>query len=135
MMERIRKLGIDNQIRFLGERKDVCNILANYNIGLNCSKSEGFGRITVEYMYSGLGVIASNCEANPELVSDGISGMLFERDNPQELADKIVYFYRNPALLEKQGIQAHEFVCNRFSANRNYEEIMNVYQELVSIKS
>ena len=133
LKERIQDLGLTEQIRFLGERKDVSKILANYNIGLNCSKSEGFGRITVEYMFSGLGVIASDCGANPELIADGVSGLLYNRENPHELADKIEQFYREPFLLEEYGRQAHVIAADKYTSEKNYDEIMKVYSELLTL--
>ena len=68
--------GIAGQINFLGPRTDVHSMLGNYQIGLMCSKSEGFGLVTAEYMHAKLGVIASNTGASPELIDNEITGLV-----------------------------------------------------------
>ena len=71
----LRKAGIISQVQFLGSCNDVYDRLKNYHIGLMCSKAEGFGRVTVEYMCAGLAVIASDCGANPELIQHDVTGI------------------------------------------------------------
>ena len=124
-------LGLSSQINFLGSREKVANILLDYNVGLMCSKCEGFGRVTAEYMYAGLGIIASDTGASPELIADKQNGLLFNRDNPNSLASRIEMYYRNPALLSACSKKAHYDAESRFSAQRNLNDILAVYKDII----
>lgn len=129
----ISELHLDKNVKILGERKDINSILHTYQIGLMCSKCEGFGRVTVEYMYSGLGVIAADTGASPELVKDGISGLVYHRDDAKDLANRIITLYQKPLLLESLGRTAHKEAKEQFSSNKNYEEIVEVYKKVISV--
>ena len=53
-----------------------------------CSRSEGFGRVTAEYMMAELPVLASDTEANPELIREGIDGYLYKFNDIEDMTDK-----------------------------------------------
>lgn len=128
--DRILELNLENQISFKGPVKSVARILYNYNIGLTCSKAEGFGRVTVEYMYAGLGVIASNTGACPEIIDDEKNGLLYSRDNGKDLAEKIIRFYDSPNILSTYGANAHEKAKTQFCTRRYVDDIISVYNEM-----
>ncbi len=126
----IDKYKLHKYIYFAGALPSVNNILKDYQIGLMCSMNEGFGRVTAEYMFAGLGVIASNSGANPELIEDGITGLLFESDNAASLAHCITRYYNNRELLincsEKANVKAH----NKFTKQSNAKQIYQLYQSI-----
>ncbi len=126
----ISEYGVNECVNVLGARQDISNILYEYDIGLMCSKSEGFGRVTAEYMYVGLGVIAANTGASPELVDNKINGLIYDRDNPGDLADKIIRLYNNRDLLEVYGRKASKVARERFSSVQNACEVMEVYETI-----
>ena len=121
----IYKYGLKEQVRFLGIKDGVENILCNYDIGLMTSRSEGFGLVTAEYMTAGICVIASNSGANPELISDGVNGLLFERNDFKALARCIASLYCNRDMLEKLAANGRERAMKEFDievcANRIYK--------------
>ena len=128
----IHALHLEQQVRFLGTRDDIGQLLAGYNIGLMCSKSEGFGRVTAEYMYAGLGVIAADTGASPELVCNGKTGLIYRRDDPKSLADRITQLYRDPALLGRLSRNAHRAAKRRFYAEINYQKTLEVYRKVLA---
>ncbi len=127
----ISALNLEDHVRILGARDDIAGLLCNYNIGLMCSKSEGFGRVTAEYMYVGLGVIAADTGASSELVKDGVTGLIYHRNNPEDLAKKIEVFYKNSDLLNNCSRNAHAVAKKNFSSQMNYEKILKVYYRLL----
>ena len=131
LIEYAKKHNLDKRVRFLGSKEDVSTLLWKYDVGLMCSKSEGFGRVTVEYMYAGLGVIAADTGASPELVKDGISGLIYSRDNASDLADKIEKYYRDRKLLKDCGERAHIVSAQQFTIERNVSELLQVYQKVI----
>lgn len=121
------KRGIVGQVRFLGACSDVYDRLKDYHIGLMCSKAEGFGRVTIEYMHAGLAVIASDTGANPELIENGINGILYEQTETESLAEKIETLYRNRDLLIDIAVKGQEHAQNAFTNEINAEKIYQYY--------
>jgi len=121
------KRGIVDQVRFLGACSDVYDRLKDYHIGLMCSKAEGFGRVTIEYMHAGLAVIASNTGANPELIEHGINGILYEQTKIESLAEKIETLYRNRDLLIDIAVKGQEYAQSTFTNEINAGKIYQYY--------
>jgi glycosyltransferase involved in cell wall biosynthesis len=72
------------------------------------SRSEGMGRILVEAFSRGRGVIGSRAGSIPDLVTDGVSGLLVDADDPAALADAIVRVLSDRALAERLAAGARD---------------------------
>ena len=130
----IKKLGLNNKVNILGAKSDVYDRLQNYHVGLMCSKAEGFGRVTAEYMHAGLGVIASSCGANPELIDNRENGLLYEYNNINMLAGCIAEYYKDRALLKKCAVNGKIGAAERYTSAKNAEEIYRQYKSVLNIK-
>ncbi len=127
------KLVIDNNateyIHLLGHVADMNSLRKRCEIGIVASTMEAFGRVTVEGMLSGLCMIGANSGGTAELIEDGVTGLLFEPGNPNDLAEKIkiLYFDRNKArMLSENGYQA----SRKFTQGICAEKIINEIQLL-----
>ncbi len=67
------------------------------------SRSEGMGRVLVEAFCRGRGVIGTRAGSIPDLVTDGVSGVLVEPDDPHALADALVRVLSDRGLAEQLG--------------------------------
>lgn len=132
IQDRAHELSIDDQVRYWGERKDVYNLLQNYHIGLTCSRAEGFGRVTAEYMHANLAVIASNAGANPELICDKKSGLLYQLDNYSDLADKICYCYKNREKMFRMAKAGRKYAEEHFTKEKNADQIYQLYCDIIN---
>ncbi len=95
---------------------------------LVCSKSEAFGRVTIEGMKSGRVVIASNTGAGSELIEDGKNGYLFSPEDAETLAQIVEQIYHSSAI--KAISQAgQEFANHHFSLERHAQEINKIINE------
>lgn len=119
--------GLDNSVRFLGYRNDVFDLLPNYDIGLICSKDEGFGRVTAEYMMAGLPVLASNTGANSELIREGVDGYLYSYGNIEDMKEKLMRIIDH----NLGGDNTHKYAMNTFSAKVNAENVYQIYQKVL----
>ena len=127
----ITRLGLENQVKILGAKSDVYECLQNYHVGLMCSKAEGFGRVTAEYMHAGLGVIASNCGANPELISSEETGLLYRWGDYEDLAQRMKDFYYNRDLLIKCAVNGNARAKEKYTRRINAENIYGTYKKML----
>ncbi|KQY82887.1 glycosyltransferase [Pelomonas sp. Root1444] len=90
---------------------------------------ENFPRTLVEAMACGLPIIASRIGALAELVDEGVSGLLFEAGNASDLASKLQWARENPEALRSMGIRARQIYEDKFTASRNYAQMMAIYED------
>jgi glycosyltransferase involved in cell wall biosynthesis len=74
------------------------------------SRSEGMGRVLVEAFCRARGIVGTRAGSIPDLVDDGVNGLLVQPDDPQALADAIVRVLTEPGLAERLGQAARERV-------------------------
>ena len=127
----IMKLGLENTVAFKGYQSNIEREIPKYDIGLVCSKAEGFGRVTIEYMLSDVCVIASDTGANPELIKNGENGLLYQLNNHKDLANKIIELIGNEELIKKIRKNGQLFAKEGFSKEKN---AYNIYKEYERIK-
>ena len=89
---------------------------------------EGFPMILVEAMLRGRPVIASRLGGISEVVDDGVTGLLFEAGNTEDLAEKIQYLWDNPELCRKMGEAGREKALREYTPDVYYERLMDMYQ-------
>ena len=126
----IMENGLEKTINLKGYIDDSSKLLNQYHLGIVCSRSEGFGRVTAEYMMAGLSVIASNTGANDELIRDGVDGLLYTYGMIEDLCSKVEYLCNYPDKLAEFGSNARIRAVERFTANINAK---NIYQEYKNI--
>ena len=127
----LEECSIKENIQFIGYVENVNSILKDYDIGVNCSMAEGFGRITVEYMAAKLLVIASDTGANPEIIENNQHGLLFKYGDVKDLARKIEFAYFNRDRIEELADNGFKRVNKEFTVKKTAERVMDVYREIV----
>jgi glycosyltransferase involved in cell wall biosynthesis len=96
---------------------------------------ENFPRTLVEAYGSCMPVIASRHGAMAELVQDGITGLLFEPGNAQDLAQKMQWAQEHPEQMATMGLSARALYEAKFTAERNYGQLMAIYNEAITAGS
>jgi len=94
---------------------------------------EPFCLVAAEAMSYGLPVIASKIGALPELVDDGVTGLLFAPGNSLELASKMKLLWDNSDLCEKMGQAGREKVIREYSENAYYKRLISAYKKAIDI--
>lgn len=127
----VQSEGLEEVINFCGYTNEIQNVLPEYDCAFVCSHAEGFGRVTVEHMYCGLVVIASDSGANPELIDDEKDGFLYKSKDVNSLRDKIIQVYSNrdrlPEVSKKAKDKAERLYTNRINAKNVYQ----LYEEVI----
>ncbi|EKD98192.1 MAG: hypothetical protein ACD_23C00543G0001, partial [uncultured bacterium] len=96
---------------------------------------ENFPRTLVEAYCSCMPVIASRHGALAELVQDGITGLLFEPGNAQDLANKMRWAQAHPEQMATMGRNARALYEAEFTAERNYAQLMTIYKDAIAAGS
>lgn len=130
--EKIRSNKLEKVITLNNYNSNIQSKISEYDVGINCSTMEGFGRVTVEYMMAGLCVIASNQGANTELITDKESGLLYNYGDKMDLANKIKYIYNNLEKCKLMGKAAQRRAVENFSIETHAKNIYHLYQELIN---
>jgi glycosyltransferase involved in cell wall biosynthesis len=96
---------------------------------------ENFPRTLVEAFACGLPVIASRLGAMAELVVDGETGLLFNPGDATDLAAKLQWAQANPVEMACMGANALRKYQAEFTAERNYEQLMAIYQDAIAAQA
>lgn len=127
----IRGNGLTNYVTFWGIRDDVPTFLSKMDVGLMLSKSEAFGRVTIEYMFQNLAVIASDTGANPELINNNKTGLLYHYGNCNDLAEKMKMIILDKSLLSHLSSQGRIYARKEFCSTKNSDNIYRIYEEVI----
>lgn len=132
LMSFVSAENLSDYITFTGNMPSVNDKLADYDIGLMCSKSEGFGRTTAEYMHAGLAIIASDGGASPELVSDQTDGLIYRWGDIESLTQCIQKYINDTTLMSKVAQNAKEKALREYTIENNVKKISAFYEEIIS---
>jgi glycosyltransferase involved in cell wall biosynthesis len=92
---------------------------------------EGFPTVLLEAMSHGLPVVCSRIGGLPEIVEDGITGLLYEPGDANELADRIRTLWQNPDLCKKLGEGGRKKVQKDYAADRLLDRLMGIYEKVI----
>jgi glycosyltransferase involved in cell wall biosynthesis len=94
---------------------------------------EGFPSVCVEAMMLGKAVVISKIGGMPEIVEDGVTGLLFEPGNVSDLAEKLCYLWSRPELCVKLGQAGREKAEREYSPEKYYECLMDIYRKAIQL--
>jgi glycosyltransferase involved in cell wall biosynthesis len=96
---------------------------------------ETFGLVAMEAFACGTPVIASRVGAMPEMVEERKTGLHFEAGNADDLADKVQWAWSHPREMEEMGRAARAEYEAKYTAERNYRLLMDIYSRARSAKA
>lgn len=134
--ERVEKLaqssGLNQEdVRFLGFRNDVPDLLAASDIFVLPSRAEGLPMSILEAMSHRLPVVCTPVGGNPELVFDGEHGRLVPVDDASALADALAPLVSDAAQRERLGEAGFNRVSSDFSFARTSQRYENIYRRVL----
>lgn len=129
-----KQLGVDDMIKFLGKHDDIPALMKSVDCFILPSFFEGLPRSVAEAMAAGLPVIATNVSGTPELVDDGITGILVPPKNSEKLGMEIVKLKNNPQIAMSMGKAGFEKAQKYFDIKKVVEQTANFYRKLVQEK-
>lgn len=133
LKNKIVKYNMSEQVTLFHYDSNIWKKVPDYQIGFNCSMAEGFGRVTVEYMMSGLCVIASDKGANQELIQNGKTGLIYRKSDYKDLAMKIKYAVSHKSEMINYGKNAQNYAKEHFSMKKHAQMVVNLYHHICNL--
>ena len=118
-------------VHLLGERQDVPRLLAAMDVFALPSRWEGVGRALTEAMYMKLPVVCTGVNGVPELVEDGVTGLISRPDDPVDLAEKILGLVNDRARAAALAQAGRKRVKALMSSESMVRALLDLYRELV----
>jgi L-malate glycosyltransferase len=130
--ELARELGVEDRCRFVGVYDAIWELLPQADVFFLPSEYESFGLSALEAMACGVPVLACNTGGLPEVVDDGVSGLLFTPGDVEAMSAGLEKLLTDDALRTRMGQSARETAQSRFRREalvpvweRYYEKILN----------
>jgi glycosyltransferase involved in cell wall biosynthesis len=124
--DQVRALGCEESVSFLGFRKDSADLMAAADLVVLPSLAEAFGLVLTEALYIGTPVVATRVGGIPEIVDDGVDGILVPPANGEALADAIVGLLNNPDERRRMAGAGREKVLSKFC----FEDMVRSYEAI-----
>jgi len=122
--------GVIKQVRFLGARSDIDEILPCMDLFVSSSRWEGLPTTVLESMAVGIPIVASDIPGNRELVQDQITGWIVPSENPKELARGIIQAVQSINNGIEFSSEAKNFV-QKFSIKASTTSYETLYQKVL----
>lgn len=131
LRQAIDHLKLADRVRFVGFQQNPAAHLAGADAVLMCSRSEAFGRVTVEAMKLGKPVVGARAGATPELIGDDKRGLLYAPGDDEDLARALLKLWSDRMLRAKLGLEASVWATAHFSQERFGRELEMALAECV----
>jgi len=111
-----RAEGVDDQVEFAGAKThpEVLDLMRRSRFFVLASRAEGLPLVVVEAMMCGRPVVSTNVDGLPEIVSDGVTGLLVEPEQVVQLADAMERMNADADFRVRCGAAAQRIAAERF---------------------
>lgn len=121
------RLGLEKNVKFLGFREDVPELLSIMDVFAAPSLSEGISLAILQAMAAAKPVVATGIGGTPEIITHGKTGILVPSKDSDMLANNILLLLKNKDLANKLAYSAKEKVRDKFSIDYMVNNYINAY--------
>ena len=128
-----RRLGLSERVTFVGAvpHAEVPTELAKLDIYVALSRQESFGVAVLEAGAAGRPVVVSDAGGLPEVVGDGITGIVVPKEDPAAAAAALLDLVNNPSKRTELGQAARQHVRDNYAWDRCVEKMLSVYERTI----
>ncbi len=130
VQNRAKELGISNQCQFLGNIENVEKYLWQSDVYVHTATYEPLGLVLLEAMAASIPVITLDGGGNRDIMKNGKTGFLIEKQNPKEFSDRIIEVYQNKEISDFNLEFAKQFDIESYC-----EKLLNLYKQELCVKS
>lgn len=131
LKELASELGISESCHFEGATSAVAEWLSRIDIFVLPSRTEALSNALMEAMACGCCAIASRVGGNPELIDEGENGLLFDVDDPEQLAGQIEALLADPARRQRLASAASAKMSTQFTYSRAAATMKEIYESVL----
>lgn len=129
MQEYIEDNNLEEYVTFTGYMEDIAPLLSNMHVGILASENEAFGRVTVEYMMSGLVPIVANSGGSVEIIVNGVNGFVF--NDKSDLTNILILILNDKNLMKQITEKAIQTANERFTGEINALNVFDCYKTIL----
>ena len=133
--EQAARLGVNDRVHLLGDRRDAALIAAGFDVAVSASLSEGLPNAVMEAMAAGAPVVATAVGGTTELVIDSATGFLAPPADADALARRILDALRNPECSARMAAQGRRRILGQFSMRGMVESVERLYDEMMRLQT
>ena len=133
--EKIAAEGIADLVWLPGARTDIADIMRSFSIFVLSSIAEGTPITILEAMATGLPVVSTRVGGVPEVVVDGVTGMLVPASDAEALANAMALYVRQPELAVQHGMAGKERVLRQYSMASMLSAYTTMYDDMLAAKN
>lgn len=126
--------GLGDVVRVTGFRGDVPQLLAAMDVFAFPSHNEAFGLALIEAMAAGLPTVSSDCDGVPDIVVEGVTGLMVPAKDGAALAAATTRLLQDAGLREQLGRAGRERVLARFTGERFVAALERLYAEALAAR-
>jgi glycosyltransferase involved in cell wall biosynthesis len=126
----VRKLGLENNVRFLGFQQRLQELYAASDAMVLCTDEEPFGRCVLEALAMRVPVVVPRSGGHSEVLSDGETCLQYQAGNPQSLAERLESLLCD-ATLSQRLVENGERLTKQLSIEAHVQRICAVYERLL----
>lgn len=131
LVQLVNTLGVDKNVCFIGEVKNSWDVLPALDVYVQPSRTEGLGLSILEAMAIKIPVIGTNVGGIPDLISDGISGLLVPPEDPLLLSQAMLNLISNKSLRLKLT-NSYSQIIRKYDINNIRMQYSAIYNQLAS---
>lgn len=129
LQQRTVALGLKDHVSFLGETDNVSRILKDSDVGVLSSIVEGFPLVLLEYGMAGLPVVATRVGQCPEILDEGLAGILVPSKAPEQLAQALLSLLESPSTCQELGQRLRSRVMQMYNPDQIVAKVLQVYSQ------
>ena len=130
LTELVRSLGVQDRLLMLGYRSDASDVVAALEVAISSSAYEGSPLAVMEYMESARPIVATRVGGVPDLIEDGVNGLLVDPGDEAALAAAIGRMLADPEAARGMGEAARERRRREFTVDLMVRRFEALYERL-----
>lgn len=130
LQQSAKQLNIAQHVLFIGKEANIREILPMAHICVLPSLSEGMSNAILEYMSAGKATVATNVGGNPELIRDGIDGLIVPPKDVLQLKNAILKLITDETLRNTMGASARQKIIENFAMDTMIHNYENFFKSL-----